>query len=877
MLNENLVDKILLYGKGNSFSIKHTLKFQSNDFEFEIVESPYKPIYDEKNKFIGRENNTQPGYLYVPYDESSQYMKIKGSEDDFIQKGTTTYRNAKFDYCIYRIDGFDFAVLKNFSTKDSEIEIPDDVDGIPVVGVHLDYYINPDLIEKITIGNNLLYNVNFSKYVHSLKKVVVKNGYNGTGFALSTMLITFISGSSCPIDFQIEEGSNFKLINKCLVSNDEKDLFLILERDCIDIPKKVEHIHARAFLSNAKVTSVIKWPEKLKVIDELTLNKTTFSKLLARNPLPKNLEVLNGCIVESFVSDNILFIPKSIKKICPSIAEHISNVYNVIIDSENKNFIFENKLLLSNDKKTLILCLDRQNKNVLCLPESIDNIQDKAFKLSGSIKVILLKRKKENLIKQLENYNITNSRNIKVEIFNSMEEVKTSTDPEANKVSFQIEYDTTPKYGRNKNKCFITNNVYAKVLKVDISNFSNTKNKTFVLTKECAHIKELILPEGVTDIEIDSSCYSVDFELEILEIPSSCKFMSKLEELDSIKSLMLVIIQPDKKPRWTVHKLSYVVACKNSFTMPEGVFSDYNSYYGNGNFDYSVINEITYLNNFNRDELIISDEAYYYIKNNNKKEVGLLKAKNTSGFVVPKKVDIYNITKKYDYWYSKLDGYGIEGNEKENFKVSSNSTNINLKKEIEEINITSNNCVDLYEEYEEGDFSESSSSILEKIKILLKFAKENLEPDTFDIEITPLVFLCHIDNHKTFYAFNDNLLQIIVRENRITALVYFDEELFEDVDSEEISDLVEKIFVFSAFDVIRFGDSYQISLTFDENTKLYNKIKILFNHVNLLADEVINKYFPEHKDKTYDDYLKEVEPDNVGNFINEDEEEEELL
>ena len=52
MINENLVDKILLYGKGRGFSIKHTIKFQSNDFEFEIVESPYKLIYDENNKFI---------------------------------------------------------------------------------------------------------------------------------------------------------------------------------------------------------------------------------------------------------------------------------------------------------------------------------------------------------------------------------------------------------------------------------------------------------------------------------------------------------------------------------------------------------------------------------------------------------------------------------------------------------------------------------------------------------------------------------------------------------------------------------------------------------------------------------------------------------
>lgn len=635
-----------------------------------------------------------------------QFCEVNG----YTAKGTGEYNGTKYQYYSYQIDDVNIISLWNVIPCNGVLEIPDDINGIPVMSVGLDYSLTQDSIKKIIIGNNLVYITNYSKCINDLSTVVIKKDYSGTGTALAGFITSFIRNSVHTIDFEFENDSNYKIKNKCLVSKDEKDLFLILERDNIIIPDKVEHIHSKAFMSNAKVTSIIKWPSSLKIIDNLSFNKYSFAKLLARNPLPNTLEVLNGSTVLNFISNNELYISKNIKIIDVNIIEHLEDVNSIKVDYYNEYFIYENKFLLSKDKKNLILCLDKKNKNVLFVPESIENIWINAFDLTKSIKTIVLKNKNETLIKQIEDCNKYNGCNFKIEILQTSGKEKIVTN--TNKIN------TIPKYIVKKSKCYIVNDVTADVLEVGISNFSETNKKTFVITKECANIKYLILPEGVTDIEIDSSCYSVEFSLEILEVPSSCKFSNILEALDSINSFMMLVINPIKKPRWMVHKLSYVVACKSNFSMPKGVFEDYDSYYGMGSQEYSSINEITYIKNFDKEKLIITDKAYYYINNISKKEVGLLKVKNVPQYSIPEKVDKYKVKKVYDYCYAKFRGTEIVSEVEEIDK--------------KEIEIETGGKKDIIEKIEEGkEYSVEdlfNSNELEQIKKQIESTNFNLKP-----------------------------------------------------------------------------------------------------------------------------------------------------
>ena len=107
----------------------------------------------------------------------------------------------------------------------------------------------------------------------------------------------------------------------------------------------------------------------------------------------------------------------------------------------------------------------------------------------------------------------------------------------------------------NNERCYLSKGITKDTLLIDSLSFPNSSKKIFVLTKECANIKNIVLTEGITDIEIDESCYSSDFKLEILEIPNTCEFSTKLVNLNRIKSLMMVIINPIKRIDLNVGKL----------------------------------------------------------------------------------------------------------------------------------------------------------------------------------------------------------------------------------------------------------------------------------------------------------------------------------
>ena len=650
MVDIKILNKIYSNIRQNAvLSIMFTKKFQNNDFEFERDD---KKINFDSNKRIYTDNANKCEYFRFYSRECKNNIFIKGKISDFYERKSGTFNGAKFDYVTYRIDGFDFIVLENFLPNENVLDIPNEINGVPVLCVVLSLDIDPTFIKKVIIGTNLIRIENKFEVLKKVDTVIFKDGgsLKENCFLASILIGLYFSNHS--IKFKFDDKSNFKIKDKYLLSKDEKELFFIFEKDNFDIPDSVEHIHGTFYFwySPYELVNVnIKWPKFLKIIDNTFLSKTLLSKIYNKNPLPNSIEVLNCDTIHSFIKGDDLYLSKNIKYIDDDCIEYFNEINNIIIDKNNDYFVYKNKLLLTKDNKRLIVCLDKKNKNVLFIPETILDISPDSLKFC-SVKKIALKRNDTNLINQIKNINKLREKKFKIEILET-----TIVDKVVNKSQI---VNMTPEYIIKGNKCYIGNDVSVDILEVGISNFSKSTKKTFVITSECRNIKQLIIPEGVTDIEIDSSCYNDNFHLEILDLPSTCKLPNKLfEELDSINSFMMLIINPTKKLRWLVHKLTYVVACKSNFSMPKGI----NVYHVEVKSEEdSIVNEITYIKNFNKEKLIITDDAYYYAIGNSKKEIGLLKVKNVSQYSVPEKVDKYKVKKIYDFCYSKYNGSNID-------------------------------------------------------------------------------------------------------------------------------------------------------------------------------------------------------------------------
>ena len=183
--------------------------------------------------------------MYIFDKESNAYMKIKGIPEDFLSRIPSMYKGSTFIYDIFIVDNFEFAWLDNFIPENEIFEVPDEINGIPVLAVSVDSSKKLDFIKKIIIGNNLIFATN---YLKQLNKVVIKKEYNCGVKFLVELIKDFISLSDCLVDIDIEEGSFYKMVDDYLVSSDEKNLYLITkEVNDIIIPEKVEHIHSEAF------------------------------------------------------------------------------------------------------------------------------------------------------------------------------------------------------------------------------------------------------------------------------------------------------------------------------------------------------------------------------------------------------------------------------------------------------------------------------------------------------------------------------------------------------------------------------------------------------------------------------------------------------
>ena len=554
------------------------------------------------------------------------------------------YEDSKvsFDYSIeYFYGEKKYVVLYDVLSKTSILDIPDEIDGYPVLSVYILNNNKIAQIKKIVLGNNTVRISATRNCFNEINEIVIKKDTNCPPYYLSQIIHRIDATSIKNPNITILD-NRYIFDGEFILSADKKELLTIVTRHSnIILPDSIEIVRQSAFRYGEKNELIIEWPENIKEIEDIIPQKNIDWKLLDYVKVPNTLEVLNNTVVRRFLTKNdvgtTLTITDSIKTILPSAFEHCSSINNVVVN-DNPRYEYINYFLIDTYNKTLISYFGERNLTIVELPKEIENITEYSFKHALKIKEVVLENKNTNLIKQLKNIGI------KAIIKNSSKNKKI--------------LDKDPIYVLNNNKIYISNNVDCEKLELDIDSYKHINNLTFVITKECANIKELIIPEGIANVTIDKRCYEEDFKLEILDIASSCKFIGVLGNLNMFNNLMLVIINPIIKPKFTVHRLDYIIGCKGNHSLKKDMYTVvHESCTGGGyiNFidinDYEAINEITYVKNFDRDKLVITDEAYYYLKN--EKELSLLKVRTISKFTNPKIINGYKVTKEYDYCYSK--------------------------------------------------------------------------------------------------------------------------------------------------------------------------------------------------------------------------------
>ena len=635
-----MLDKDLIVGIQNCFmrdmsalSFKDTKKYKNKDFKFEYVDEPYEYYTDDYGrklrKFIG-----DPNFIYDFDSTKGQYIKILDSEESFVSFGHGEYKNTTFDYKIYNIFGYDFIDMFKIVPHSSVLELPDEINGIPVCIATLYREIDKSQIGKIILGNNIICIRSFTKFLLGLNDVEIKPDYNGNRESLINILSQFVNYSTNEVSIKLNYNKDLNFINNCILSKNGKELFLICSKNKAIIPDTVEIITSTAFILKFKTSGTVKWPASLKIIQDLNIKDNDFLKIISNNPLNNNLEVLSSSTILLAINNDHLIIPKKITDITPMAIYKHNSFSKVIV---NENFSVVDDMLLNKDKTIIYSYFGKNKRNTLTIPKTVIEIRNTAFSYRNDIKNIILESNHEKLIGYFEG-------------IAKYSKIKIIVKPQENQNN-NLEFSAEVKYVKNKNKVAIANSIKLDKLIVDINEFPDTEKKIFVITKECANIKELIIPEGVTEIKIDPLCFTVTFNTEIIELPSTCKFMQLLNQFSDFKNLMMLVVNPEKKPRWTVHKVPFIIACKSNASMPKGV-QDYD-YYGYGSGIYNVLNEITYIKNYDSSRLITTNEAYYYIYKLSKKELGLLKVKGIDEFSNPKTIGQYKVTKEYDYCYSK--------------------------------------------------------------------------------------------------------------------------------------------------------------------------------------------------------------------------------
>lgn len=414
----------------------------------------------------------------------------------------------------------------------TEIEFPETVKDIY-------WFDGGSNIQSITIPEGFTSLSDVFKYCDNLKEIKLPNTLESLSCKFNSPKLTsiYIPASVKTIDVNCfrycENLANIEVdaANSCF----RKENGLLIAKECrlmynrsfenvvvgyehnltdVVIPEGVTAIAAFVFSGNKNIRSV--------TIQNgvIVIERTAFANCenLESVTIADSVKEIGSETFENCRNLTTVFLGAGVESLDSGIFYGCNNLKEIRISDKNENFAIEDGLLMSKDKKTLILAFP---KNEIVIPSTIENFSSNAFSLCKreDIRIIF----PENVC--FNGLAIDGCENCTFVVSDVTKEINLPN--KTKKLTFEFYHTGMPKK-------FLRNYTFKGVKKVVFPNtIKNLRRGAF---KGCADLNELVLPDCLEYIE--SYAFSGCVSLPDLVLPDSMKFIGG-EAFTDLKNLEL--------------------------------------------------------------------------------------------------------------------------------------------------------------------------------------------------------------------------------------------------------------------------------------------------------------------------------------------------
>ena len=770
----------------------------------------------------------------------------------------------------------------NDETTDT-LYIPKEIDGETVNVVSFDERSEYQNIKVLSISADLK-----TFYLHSctffnLEKIIFEEDFDGTAEFVRNlvwlwafknikkkMTIPEILFKGKPTKFIVNQG--------ILLSNDGKKMIAALTRESFMIPKSVNTICTNSIIPTFKKTSVIMFHSGITTIEndpfwygEKYINSSHYLNP-QKNYIPLNVENIgSGLILKMDYSagsktknDKAHFVYNGERLIIRTGAQNITEeglleivnlwtVTEVVIENENSCFSVENGLLFYKNDTLVRAIRKRNNNNTIYIPEHV-----KKSYIDG----VRAENKTESILQEESDEFISNN----VEFVTAVAGMFNCKD-----------YPKTPDIKVPLTNMFrLKNPVAIEKLEVQLSDLKIPPTRKaipdygFAIDESCRYIKELILPEGLTDFAIAKNLDGTSFALRKIVFPSTISLPNILPKLNQFKNLMLVVIKPDKKIQVKFGGLHYIVANvkKKKF---DGLFYTY-SYSGiypeENPYSRGSYGGITYVSHFKEENLLYYGNGYYYLGEDEKgKFYTLLKTDFVDTFVIPGEINGIEVREMADCCLSNVKNVNDECYPKNNSETLEEKYDLNEDSETEEY--VDEEYVD--EEFIDDDyFSEETEDLKTEsevdndesysftdLKVVLNFSAKNKNICNVEFKFDKMGIPLFFERYPDANSIYGSLFEILKNKEYVNEFL---SEKFKinTTKFNQLTDIEKSLIIFYILHLSENDYGYNISEA--------NKSK---KHVQNIVSEslIINKIFDDsRKEKT--PIIVNVLPDKIKKSSN---------
>ena len=324
---------------------------------------------------------------YVGQDLLNASRKQPGSLDGY-----------KFDYVVCEQDDFEWVELYFLYTDLEKIVFPTSYLGKPVLFISLHGLMEKRAkpIKEIVVGGSILNVTRITKLLTNLEKITIADN---ASLPLDSVLfyLRLSQYSKNVIKYELPKSLGLIVKDKCLLSNDEKELYSWLgKNEDVVIPQSVEIMHESSLPKTVRITDKIVWPKKLRVVEDraFVMSALDFYK---HHQFPKTVEFAGDCCFLSaydyyknafvYVTKDKLYIADNIKDLSEGLVAKI--IANSVAPC--KNFSYKDGLLLSKDGTVLYKAISKLNaEKEIVIPASIKRVYRSAFKLKSNLRSVVV-------------------------------------------------------------------------------------------------------------------------------------------------------------------------------------------------------------------------------------------------------------------------------------------------------------------------------------------------------------------------------------------------------------------------------------------------------------------------------------------------------